>query len=106
MYPELPVKITFQNTSHVGFKVENTFAFPASSIFSEYHSGSFGETECLEEENVESNSPVEIEFTAQCMHHSKVSVINVWITDCSDHDGAAPFLDEGDNAEIPECCHP
>jgi len=103
MYPELPVKITFQNTSHVGFKVENTFAFPASSIFSEYHSGSFGETECLEEENVENNSSVEIEFLASCMVNTKISIINIWVTDCSE---ANSFLDESDNAEIPECCHP
>jgi len=103
MYPDLPVAITFQNTTHVAFKVENTFGNMVSSVFTEYHSGSFGETECLEEENVEQNSQVEIEFVAQCMHHAKISVINVWLTDCSD---ATPFLDETDNAEVPECCHP
>merc|ERR1712232_1222944 len=106
MYPAPPVTITFQNTTHVEFKVENTFGTTISSVFTQYHSGSFGETECLEEENVEGNSQIEIEFTAQCMLHSKLSVVNIWITDCSDHDGAAPFLDEGDDAEIPECCHP
>jgi len=106
MYPTPPVTITFQNGTHVEFKVENTFGTTISSVFTQYHSGSFGETECLEEENVEKDSQIEIEFTAQCMLHSKLSVINIWITDCSDHDGAAPFLDEGDDAEIPECCHP
>lgn len=106
MYPAPPVTITFQNTTHVEFKVENTFGSTISSVFTQYHSGDFGETECLEEENVESESKVEIEFTAQCMHHSKLSVVNVWITDCSDHDGATSFLEESDNAEIPECCHP
>jgi hypothetical protein len=103
MYPDLPVTITMQNTTHVGFKVENTFEFTASSIFTEYHAGSFGETECLEEENVENESSVEIEFVAQCMHHTKISIINVWVTDCGE---ANTFLDESDNAEIPECCHP
>jgi hypothetical protein len=103
MYPDLPVTITRQNTTHVAFTVENTFGSTVSSVFTEYHSGSFGETECLEEENVEQNSEVEIEFVAQCMHHTKISIVNVWITDCNE---ALPFLDQADNAEVPECCHP
>merc|ERR1712176_802659 len=105
MYPDLPVIITQHNTTHVGFKVENTFASTVSSIFTEYHSGTFGETECLEEENVEQHSQVEIEFLATCMHHTHISVINVWVTDCDD-DQLPPFLVEADNAEVPECCHP
>jgi len=105
MYPDLPVIITKQNTTHVGFKVENTFASTVSSIFTEYHSGSFGETECLEEENVEQNSQVEIEFLATCMHHTHISIINVWVTDCDD-DELPPFLVQADNAQVPECCHP
>jgi hypothetical protein len=52
MYPELPITITFQNTTHVGFTVENTFSSTSSSVYTQYHSGSFGETECLSEENV------------------------------------------------------
>jgi hypothetical protein len=104
MYPYSPLTITFQNTTHVAFKVENTFSNTVSSIYTEYHKiGSFGQTECLEEENVEKNSQVETEFVAQCMHNSKISVVNVWMTDCSD---AASFLDETDSAEIPQCCHP
>merc|ERR1719506_2407376 len=95
MYPDLPVTITRQNTTHVSFAVENTFSSTVSSVFTEYHSGSFGETECLEEENVEQNSGVEIEFVAQCMHNAKISIVNVWITDCNE---ALPFLDQADNA--------
>lgn len=103
MYPVPPIKITFQNTTHVKFEVENTFATTVSSIFTEYHTGSFGETECLEEENVEEKTVIETEFIAQCMVHAKISVVNIWITDCND---ILPFLDESDNAEVPECCHP
>merc|ERR1719277_1602211 len=80
MYPELPVIITHQNTTHVGFKVQNTFADTVSSIFTEYHPGAFG-TECLEDQNIQQNSHVETDFVAQCMHSAKISVINVWITD-------------------------
>lgn len=35
--------------------------------------------------------------------NTKISIINIWVTDCSE---ANSFLDESDNAEIPECCHP
>merc|ERR1712183_1021222 len=104
MYPELPVVITSQSTTHVSFQVKNTFGSMVSSVFTEYHSGSFGETECLEDEDVEQNSLVENHFIAQCTHHTKISIVNVWITDCND---ALPFLDgDLDNAEVPECCHP
>jgi len=105
MYPSQPVSITFQNTTHVGFKVENTFVDKVSSVFTQWHSGSFGETECVEDENVEGKTVIETEFLAQCMHHTKVSVINVWITSC-DSNEATSFLDETDDAEVPECCHP
>jgi len=106
MYPSPPVKITKQNTTHVAFKVENTFDGKVSSIFTQYHAGKFGSTECLEEENVDENSFIEFEFVAQCMVNTKLSVVQIWVTDCSDDDGTPSFLDESDNAEIPECCHP
>jgi len=101
MYPDLPVKINFQNTTHVGFTVSNTFGGSISNVFTQYHSGSFGETECLEEENVENT--VDIDFMAQCMRATKISIVNLWLTDCSETD---TFLTGSDNAEIPECCHP
>merc|ERR1712086_741926 len=50
-YPDPPLTITGQNTTHVSFTVSNTFDGIASSIFTEYHSDTFGQTECLEEEN-------------------------------------------------------
>jgi len=65
----------------------------------------FGQTECLEEENVESNTIVDIEFTAKCMRHTKISIVNIWVESCEEP-GEPTFLVEGDDAEIPECCHP
>lgn len=103
MYPTMPIEITKQNVTHVHFKVTNTFGNTISSVFTEYNMGNFGETECLEEENVEKDSEVDIEFVGQCMVNAKISIVNVWMTDCS---SAASFLDESDNAEVPECCHP
>merc|ERR1711933_595447 len=61
----------------------------------------FGETECLSEDNVE--TVVDTDFMAKCMKNTKISIVNVWITDC---EVTNTFLDLGDNAEIPECCHP
>merc|ERR1711977_147615 len=61
MYPagDQPVKITFQNTTHVGFEVVNTLGGMASSVFTQWHAGSFGETECVEDENVEKGVTIE-----------------------------------------------
>jgi hypothetical protein len=101
MYPEIPIIITMQNVSHVSFQVQNTFGSTISSVFTQYHSGSFGETECLEEENVENLVP--IDFTAKCMRNTKISIVNIWITDCETTE--VSFLNGADNAEIPECCH-
>lgn len=101
MYPDLPITITFQNTTHVGFTVENTFSSITSSVYTQYHSGSFGETECLSEDNVE--SVVETNFMARCMRSTKISIVNIWMTDCKTTN---TFLDIVDNAEIPECCNP
>jgi len=106
MYEDSPIKITMQNETHVGFQVLNTWGKPASSIFTQYHAGSFGETECVSEENVEVELPLETEFVAQCMHHTKISIMNIWVTDCTE-DQEQAFLDLlVDNAEVPECCHP
>lgn len=101
MYPELPVEITFQNTTHVGFRVINTFSSTVSSVFTQYHSGSFGETECLSEDNVD--EVVETNFMAKCMRNTRISIVNIWMTDCQTN---STFLDLGDDAEIPDCCYP
>jgi hypothetical protein len=103
-YPEEapPIVVTFQNETHVKFNVENTLGQTISSVYTEYHSGQFGETECLEEENFEPND-APVEFTAFCMHNVKISIVNFWVSDC---EVTNPFLSEEDIAEIPECCHP
>jgi hypothetical protein len=102
MYPEgaPPIEITFQNTTHVGFKVINTWDTTFTNVYTEYHEGGFGETECLEEENVESHTEVE-EYMATCMHNVPISIVNVWVVDANE-----TWFDEVDDAEVPECCHP
>jgi len=102
MYPEgaPPIEITFQNTTHVGFKVINTWETTFTHVYTEYHEGGFGETECLEEENVESHTEVD-EYMATCMHNVPISIVNVWVVDANQ-----AFFDQVDDAEVPECCHP
>jgi len=102
MYPESapPIEITFQNSTHVGFKVINTWETSFNYVFTEYHEGAFGQTECLEEENIESHAVVD-EYIATCMHHVPLSIVNVWVVDTN-----GTWFDEMDDAEVPECCHP
>jgi len=102
MYPEgaPPIEITFQNTTHVGFKVINTWETTFTHVYTEYHEGGFGETECLEEENVESHTEVD-EYMATCMHNVPISIVNVWVVDANEI-----YFDQIDDAEVPECCHP
>merc|ERR1712078_385376 len=103
MYADLPIEIREANGTHVTFVVENTFRESASSIFTQYHSGSFGETECIEEENVEPTTKTD-EYVGLCMHHTQISIVTIWITECNATE--ISFLTDSDDAEIPECCHP
>merc|ERR1711937_351081 len=91
---------TFQNTTHVSFKVINTWETSFTNVYTQYHEGGFGEAECLEEENVESFTEVD-EYTATCMHHVPISIVNVWVVDANNS-----FFSPIDDAEVPECCHP
>lgn len=102
MYPEgnPPIEITSQNTTHVGFKVVNSWNRTFEYFYTEYHAGSFGETECLEEENIQSHLEVD-EYLATCMHNVPISIVNIWVVD-----GNRAWFDEMDDAEVPECCHP
>merc|ERR1712176_340292 len=95
-----PIQITFQNTTHVSVKVINTWETTFTNVYTQYHEGHFGETECLEEENVESFTEVD-EYTATCMHHVPISIVNVWVVDAN-NEFFSPIYD----AEVPECCHP
>jgi len=84
----------------VSFKVINTWETTFTNIYTQYHDGGFGETECLEEENVVSFTEID-EYTATCMHHVPISIVNVWVVDASNQ-----IFTTNDDAEVPECCHP
>jgi len=80
--------------------VTNTWETTVTNVYTQYHEGGFGETECIEEENVESHVVVD-EYTATCMHHVPISIVNIWAVD-GDNQIFSPI----DDAEVPECCHP
>jgi hypothetical protein len=98
-YNDMPIKITFQNATHVEFEVENTFG-QNISMFTERTFGTFGESECLEEANFPADDSLTL--MATCMHNVKISIVNMWVMECDTSDPV--YLTDGDTAEIPVCC--
>jgi hypothetical protein len=81
----------------VKFRLHNTFDVK-TTIYTQFHETPTGETECFEDNNVETLNE-DIEYTAYCMKNVPISIINIWFT--------GNYLDGGgDDAEIPGCCHP
>ena len=98
---DAPIIITEQTGDTVTFQVVNTWNESFTSFYVEYHNGGFGETECLQTENVEQFSQI-AEYTAQCMVNVPISIVSIWIVDCEE----AVFDPIVDNAEVPLCCEP
>lgn len=94
-----PIIITEQTGDTVTFQVVNTFEKSFTSYYVEYHNGGFGETECLQTENVEAFTEVAT-YTAKCMVNVPISIVSIWIVDCD----KALFNPAVDNAEVPLCC--
>jgi hypothetical protein len=95
-----PIVITAQNGTHVTFQVTNTYEYAFTSFYIEYHTGAFGESDCLETQNVEAFTEV-AEYTAECMTNVPISIVNLWVVD-----GNSTFFSTEDKAEIPICCGP
>ena len=55
---------------------------------------------CYEEQNLYGKDSVEI--TIECTVNSQIALLELWVAD----DIAKGVLSEGDNAIIPDCCHP
>lgn len=96
-----PIRITFQNTTYVEFEVVNTFEHTFTSVHVEYYTGTFGETECLEEQNIKPLSIIS-DYKAKCTGTDPYSIVRIWISD----DVNGDLLSPNDNANIPKCCHP
>jgi hypothetical protein len=92
------IQIVSANKTHVEFTVKNTFKYKFTNVYTEYHAGSFGETECLENTNINTTETVGT-YTAVCMHNVPISIVHVWVA-------STEFDLVLDNAEVPECCNP
>jgi len=97
-----PIRITSQNGTYVDFEVANTFDATFTSVFTLYTTGNFGETECPEENNIESLSIVD-EYTAKCImgDDRPDTIVKIWVVD-----GNRDILNQDDNEVVPKCCHP
>jgi hypothetical protein len=96
-YPEIPILIVEQTTTMVKFKVQNSFTETLTNLYVQFHEGSTGDSECYPDSNVGRGEYVE--YTAYCMKNCPITIVEVWAEDDS-------FNAAGNNAVVPECCHP
>jgi hypothetical protein len=96
-YPEIPIIVTEQTTTMVKFKVQNSFTETLTNLYVQFHEGSTGDNECYPDSNVGVGDYVE--YTAYCMHNCPITIVELWAQDNS-------FDAAGNNAVVPECCHP
>lgn len=101
-YIENTVKIISQDATTVTVALNQLYT-PSTSdidyIFYQYHTNTF-DTTCYEEDKVPGGDSVEIKI--QCRHISQTALLEIWVAD----EIEKGVLSEGDNAAIPECCHP
>lgn len=98
--PNAPlIEITSHDTTSVTFQVVNTFGGDLTNTFTMYTTGVYGEYDCLQEDNVLSQS-ISSEFTAICMGDTPYTTVKVWAADST-----GTVLGLGDNAVVPKCCH-
>jgi hypothetical protein len=96
VYPNLPIVILEQNRESVRFMIKNTWS-EIVTIFTQYHESPTGQTECFEDENLESGDSNE--FFAFCMRSVPITIVDIWVV-------SDTFFTGNDTAGIPECCHP
>jgi hypothetical protein len=81
-----------QTGSSVTFQLN--YQAEVCTSFIQYHDTT-GETGCFSESCEDISGQ---KFTAYCMSHVEISVVDIWIT-------SSEFNETTDNAEVPECCH-
>ena len=94
-YPELPIVILEQGTEFVRFEIKNTYGSTVSNVFTQFSNKPTGEYQCYETQDLQNNQTVE--YTAYCLHHVPLAIVDLWVT------GQSAF---NTGAEVPECCHP
>jgi len=101
-YSEDIIRIISQDTSSVTVEVRQTFTDANSTIdnlYYQYQQNHFN-NKCFEEQDL--NGEDYMEITIQCTVHSQIALLELWVAD----DITKGVLSEGDNAVIPDCCHP
>ena len=100
--PDHAVRIVSQDNSTVTVQLVQAYTNASTAIGSwyyQYQQGIFS-NKCYGDTNVVGDDIEEI--TIQCTHHNQIALLEFWISD----DITNGVLAEGDNAVIPECCHP
>lgn len=101
-FPKDSVRIVSQDTSSVTVELVQTLTNSATSVdrlYYQYKNNAYS-SKCYEEDEVYGEDTTQI--TIQCVHTSNVGVLEFWIADDLDKG----ILSEGDDAIIPQCCHP
>jgi hypothetical protein len=97
IYPSIPIYVTEQTTTMVKFRVQNSFVETLNALYVQFAEGVHGDSECYPSTNVGRGDFVE--YTAYCMKNCPITIVELWAQDNS-------FPPVGNNAVIPECCHP
>jgi len=98
-YPHEAVKIIKQDEDSVTVQVNQAFSeFSIDHLYYQYYQNYFN-NKCYEEQEFKLEEPVE--FVIQCTKNSQIALLELWIADDIDKG----VLSDGDNAEIPDCCH-
>merc|ERR1712014_425689 len=101
-FPKDSVRIVSQDTSSVTVELVQTLTDSATSVdrmYFQYKNNPYS-SKRYEEDEVYGEDTTQI--TIQCVHTSNVGVLELWIADDLDKG----ILSEGDDAVIPQCCHP
>ncbi len=101
-YQEDTVRIVSQDQTAVTVELRQTYTDSDSAIdnlYYQYHKNRF-DNKCYEEQALAGDTYLEI--TIQCTVNSQIGLLELWIAD----DISNGVLSQGDNAIIPNCCHP
>ena len=95
-FGSMPIVIVSQDTSQVTFEVSHQWKEEFSYLYTRYENDRFSSDECLLTETVDKAWTQQ--YTAQCMGHSNVAIVDIFISDAS-------LNKDLDTATIPQCCH-
>jgi hypothetical protein len=96
-FPEFPIVVVEQTTTMVKFRVQNSFLERLSALYVQLSAGATGDSECYPDFDIGIGEYAE--YTAYCMKNCPITIVELWAQDNS-------FPVDGNNAVVPECCHP